>query len=68
MPQKEERVEHNRFGQSDRQNSVNDNRRKRARISTDRGRHSQTRKTDPDSDAHRGETDVNASSHFCKYW
>ncbi len=62
MRQKEKRVEHDRFGERDRENSVHEHLRERARISSDGGRHSKTGETDADSDAHRRETDVDASA------
>jgi len=63
---KVERVEHNRFRQSDRENRVHEDRRKSAGVATDRGGHAQTGETDADPNAHGGETDVNASRNFCQ--
>ena len=60
-----QRVEHDRFGQGDRENSVDEHLGERARIATDRTRHSEAGQADSDSDAHRGEPDVNASAQFC---
>ena len=63
---KVERVEHNRFRQSDRENRVHEDRRKSAGVATDRGGHAKAGKTDSDPNAHGGKTDVNASANFCQ--
>jgi hypothetical protein len=63
---KVERVEHNRFRQSDRENRVHEDRRESARVATDRRGHAKAGKTDADPNAHGGKTDVNASANFCQ--
>src|SRR5215469_14869119 len=59
------RVEHDRLGQRDGQNSVHEHLCERAGIATDGAGHSQAGQPDSDSDAHRGKPDVNASAQFC---
>jgi hypothetical protein len=66
MRKKKERVEDDRFRECDRQNSVDNNRRKRAGVATYRGSHPETGEADTDSYAHCGKADVNASGHFCQ--
>jgi hypothetical protein len=66
VSQQEQRVEYNRFGEGDRENSMHKNLREGAWVSADRCRHSQAGETDADSYTHRGEADVNASAHFCQ--
>ena len=60
-----ERVEHDRLGQRDRENSMHEDLRERAGIASDRAGHSQAGQADSDSDAHRGKPDVDASAQFC---
>ena len=60
-----ERVEHDRLGERDSENSVHEHLCERTRIATDRAGHAQAGQADSDSDAHRGKADVNASAHFC---
>ncbi len=60
-----QRVENDRLGQRDGENSVHEHLRERAGIATDRAGHSQAGQADSDSDAHRGKPDVNASAQFC---
>ena len=60
-----QRVENDRLGQRDGENSVHEHLRERAGIPTDRSGHSEASQADSDSDAHRGKPDVNASAQFC---
>ena len=60
-----QRVENDRLGQRDGENSVHEHLRERAGIATDCGGHSEAGQADSDSDAHRGKPDVNASAQFC---
>ena len=60
-----QRVENDRLGQRDGENSVHEHLRERTWIATDRACHSEAGQADSDSDAHRGKPDVNASAHFC---
>src|SRR5215472_16022288 len=59
-----QRVEYDRLGQRDGENSVHEHLRERTRIAADRAGHSQAGQTDSNSDAHRGKPDVNASAQF----
>lgn len=63
-----ERVEHDRLGQRDGENAVHEHLCERARIASDRAGHAQAGQADSDSDAHRGQPDMNASAQFCEYW
>ena len=65
VTEQEQRVEHDRLGERDGENSVHEHLRERAGIATDRRGHSQAGQADSDSDAHRGKPDVNASGYFC---
>jgi len=64
--QEEQRVEHNRLGQSDRQNSMDDHRGEGTGVAANRRGHAQAGQADSDADAERGEANVNASSQFCE--
>jgi len=64
--QEEQRVEHNRLGQSDRQNSMDDHWGEGAGVAANRRGHAQAGEADSNADAERGETNVNASSQFCE--
>jgi len=59
-----QRVENDRLGQRDGENSVHEHLCERTGIATDRAGHSQAGQADSDSDAHRGKPDVNASAQF----
>jgi len=56
-----ERVEHDRFCEGDRENRLDQDRRGRTGITTDRGRRAHTDQTHADRRAEGRQTDVNAS-------
>ena len=64
----EERVEHDRFRERDRENRLHQNRSRRAGIAADRGSRAHADESDADGRAEGREADVNASGHFCQYW
>ena len=57
-----QRVENDRLGQRNGENSVHEHLHERTGIATNRASHSQAGQADSDSDAHRGKPDVNASA------
>ena len=65
VTEQEQRVEHDRLGERDGENSVHKDLGEGAGISADSGRHSQAGEAHADSYTHRGKADVNASGHFC---
>ena len=64
--QKKERVEYDRLGEGDGENSVHQDGRKRTGIAPDGRRHSETGKSNSNAHAHGRKADVNASAHFCQ--
>src|SRR6478672_2784779 len=62
----EECVEHDRFREGDREDGLNQDRRRSARITADRRGGAHTDQTDANGGAQRGQTDVDAAGHLCK--